>query len=349
MWSMPGYAVDTVLIPTSLNSGSEWPPRQITSLFDIAKTRTETESTCQNSLILRCVEAIDWPGVSENVTLGPGPFMVSLLASHVYTDGSFGGIEVVDYKFRFSQILRRAVGDHAISELSRRTGLSRQQLHRYFSGEAIPRADAFLSLCAHIGLDPWEFMSGDARGLNDLRTMERIPSEEEMPAGIYKVYTNSMRQPGKVAIHFKIVSADPVTSRLQVWYRYPRWVYQFPNADKRYRIGRGEARMIGKSLQILTTMGPRDEFGEKRNAFANFARKVTSYDIWFGVRVILSENDAPLVTLRTALHHIEETDYRKCFRQSRIVELADCPALIRSYLEKGASKEQQVMVPLMVG
>ncbi len=105
----------------------------------------------------------------------------------------------------FGEKIVKAMADMSLSELARRAGLNRQQLHRYVHGHALPRADSFMKICDTLNLDPRSVLQSEdeANGPrsprpDDLHLGNALnPSESQFPSGIYEIYSSNTSYPGK--------------------------------------------------------------------------------------------------------------------------------------------------------
>ena len=95
----------------------------------------------------------------------------------------------------FGERLVAAMGSMTPSELARRAGLNRQQVHRYLAGSALPRADSFMRLCGVLALDPWAAVRDDTHTAQprlerfdaDMFGNARNPGPDQVPSGVYEL------------------------------------------------------------------------------------------------------------------------------------------------------------------
>lgn len=109
-----------------------------------------------------------------------------------------------------------AMGGMSLAELARKTGLNRQQVHRYVNGQAIPRADSYMKICGALGLDPWMGVSEETDNPGRLNNLShtlgnaRDPDPDQFPPGIYELYSthpNALSTLTRVVLVIKYVGA----------------------------------------------------------------------------------------------------------------------------------------------
>ena len=145
----------------------------------------------------------------------------------------------------FARILNERLGDMSIAELARKTNLNRQQIHRYVKGDAIPRADAFMQICAALNIDP-HLVFGRANDFSDqlasisltdfrqtdLRRLSsfRRPSDQVLPVGVYQAYHPSLQIPQKYA-RLAVLVSDTGTVRT-FYTRHPVSMFDGPSSPQ---------------------------------------------------------------------------------------------------------------------
>lgn len=146
-------------------------------------------------------------------------------------------------KDRFSRVLSEQTRDKALSALARETGLNRQQIHRYRSGRALPRADAFMSICSALNLNPFDFYSSAKTAQNDRAftstDISRIkgPSQTDLEDGGYLLFRPSLQRKGVFGAKACFISTISQTRYFYIRYKRAAFRLRTPKHHREF-IGR---------------------------------------------------------------------------------------------------------------
>lgn len=241
---------------------------------------------------------------------------------------------------KIGDAMRAAMGKMTMAELARRTDLNRQQLHRYVTGAAVPRADAYLKIAAALQLDPWIAMDEPPAHANDrLASAEEAlkavlgraqhPTIEEMPSGVYDSFSSHPKIPNKIFHMVVAVQNEGDGCRFQ--FRVP---YSFVPRGTPYPFRQFTGQLFskfGSSLvglvhneipngtedqSILYVFGPADFHTKSR----------------LGVSLRFDPASAfyPIAT-KVIYRPAKDQDIRRAFRECKIIDLQSAPGFIRSY------------------
>jgi len=101
--------------------------------------------------------------------------------------------------------ITEAMEGMSLSELARKTGLNRQQLHRYINGQAVPRADSFMKICNILHIDPWSIVDDGTKKTKPmwfetgLFGSAKNPTKDQFPPGLYELYAAHPRLLGRLS------------------------------------------------------------------------------------------------------------------------------------------------------
>ncbi len=242
----------------------------------------------------------------------------------------------------FSTAMAEALQGMTLAELARRTGLNRQQLHRYVNGEALPRADAFLRICSVLSLNPWILTGGGPAGaekqswsgrrsVRDLVGGSPPPTESQLPSGIYEAYVGRFARAGYVLRYALMICNGP--EGRTTFARVPSRLYP-SDTPAMFREVRGHlVTKFDKTVMMISLSVAAGQV-ERKVAVGHFGPPDLRFGIRLGITVMLDESAvfSPMAT-RTALVPTNETSYPRVFRRSAMVALEDMPRPVRDHYE----------------
>lgn len=226
----------------------------------------------------------------------------------------------------------------SLSELARRTGLNRQQLHRYTNGQAIPRADSFIKICEVLDLDPWTVFRDDAassarpvpRFATDVIGNAKNPTEAQFASGIYEVYSANTSHPDMFT---RIIVIADNSSRGCIMRAVVPVVGLPPDMPRAFRYMAGFAKIkFGKSY-CVSLQNYRLREGEEalvvmlilepEEVATNLRRGVSMRFIPFqGMHYFAS---------KVAMKRLPGMSYRDALRLPKLVGTGDLPPAVRNY------------------
>lgn len=229
-----------------------------------------------------------------------------------------------------------AMGDMSLAELARKTGLNRQQVHRYVNGQAIPRADSYMKICGALGLDPWSGVSDETepsdQRLNLTETLGNAqdPDPEQFPPGLYELFSthpNALATLTRVILVIKYVGVTcTLRAMLSPDYFPVGAPSDFRRLDGIVKVKFGQSyymtwqnRQIAgtdEKLYVTTMLGAVQSGGTIRRGVA--------------MRYLPNASSEPIAS-KVALRFLPDTGYRAASRAPAMLRDQDAPDDVKSY------------------
>ncbi len=238
---------------------------------------------------------------------------------------------------RIGKVIAAGRGTMSMAELSRRTGISRQHLHRYVSGDAVPRADHFMRLCSELSLDPWAAMDTSATTgdqaptmtINELFGGADDPTETQLPSGIYDGYIGGLSDPDMV-LRFATIYAGGPEGRWTLA-RLPREV--FPEGTPRtFRTMMGPVLIKFDQTIVIVVFSQVVDHSERQLSISMLAPRDFRNGSRSGVTVLLNHSAGalPMITKVVVIRSREKT-FARAYRKSGVIPLGQAPDFVQSY------------------
>lgn len=237
----------------------------------------------------------------------------------------------------FSDKLRSAMIGRTVAEVSRLTGLNRQQIHRYLNGCALPRADAYIKLCVALQLDPVATMdqtdymfAGEPRSLAQFHGSVEPPSERQLLSGTYSLFSSWVRSPDKL---FRVaLRIEPGTCCRRVFVTLP--FRHMPSGTPRtYRRLTGCVTVKFDSVIMLTVYNEHPMPNGERQVITvalGSADARTGARNGLSLRVEPSHGNSPIAA-KAALRHEPGMTQAQLLRCSRPMHMAEAPSDVAEY------------------
>lgn len=238
----------------------------------------------------------------------------------------------------FGQQLTAAMGSMSLAELARRANLSRQQVHRYLNGAALPRADAFMKLCDVLDIDPRVAMPPDGVARKRVpRTLESEmfgnaadPSTAQFPSGIYEFYSANPVVMGQVTRLVLVITNDGQSCRVRT-IAPPDVVPSGTPIEFRQMYGAVKVKF--EQTYILTLQsGQRAGTNERLVLTVLLGLEDPSRPLRLGIisRSIPSPR-APFIASKVALRRLEKLTYRQARKRQSMLDIDQLPPEISEY------------------
>ncbi len=236
-----------------------------------------------------------------------------------------------------AQAMQAAMRDADIGALACRTGLSRQQIRRYAGGEALPRADVYLKICAALDIDPWMLIRTAPGGgqpgrpptLTELTGNATVPTETQLPSGIYEAYIGLVPVPGVVLRYFLQIGGS---ARGRVSFaRVPARLYPSGTARIQREVNGRLVMKFGHTVMMIST-ATAVESNERKVSVAHFGPPTWQNGWRQGISMMMDDSAVfnPLVT-RSALILTRHTSYARAYRRTAVVSLDQAPEPVQDY------------------